>query len=202
MTALEFWFDFGSPNAYFAWKVLPEIEARHGVSFRRRPLLLGGVFKATGNQSPIFAFANIPAKMAYTGKEMIRFARHHGVKTFKMNPHFPVNTLLLMRGAMVAERDGELEAYMSAIMPAMWEDGLKMDDPPVVLEVLDNAGLDSAKYAEGTADSLIKQALVDATQEAVERGIFGIPTFFVGEEMFFGKDSLPAVEKELTLVAS
>lgn len=199
MTKLEFWFDFGSPNSYFAYKVLPEIEHRLGVSFSRKPALLGGIFKATGNQSPFFAYAGIPAKMEYTRKEMMRFVRHHGLSDFSMNPHFPMNTLLAMRGAMAAEMAGELEPYTACVMKAMWEDGIKADDPAVLLQALAAGGLDAAYYQAKVADSEVKAALMAATQEAINRGMFGVPTFFVGEEMFFGKDSLAAVEKEISL---
>lgn len=199
MTKLEFWFDFGSPNAYFVYKVLPEIEQRLGVSFTRKPGLLGGIFKATGNQSPFFAYAGIPAKMDYTRKEMMRFVRHHRLSDFTMNPHFPVNTLLVMRGATAAEMAGELEPYMDCVMKAMWEDGLKVDDPEVLIAALSKAGLDSTYYSEKVASADVKAALMDATQEAIDKGVFGIPTFFVGDEIFFGKDSLAAVEKEISL---
>ncbi len=203
MKKLEFWFDFGSPNSYFAYKTLPEIEARLGVSFARKPALLGGIFKATGNQSPFFAYANIPAKMDYTRREIMRFVRHHGLADFNMNPHFPVNTLLAMRGAaaadMAADMPGELDRYMDCVMKAMWEDGKKADDPEVLLGALADAGLDAAYYSEKVGDPIVKTALMTATQEAIDRGLFGVPTFFVGEEMFFGKDSLAAVEKEIAL---
>lgn len=199
MTQLEFWFDFGSPNSYFAYKVLPEIEQRLGVSFTRKPALLGGVFKATGNQSPFYAFANIPAKMDYTHREIMRFVRHYGLSDFTMNPHFPVNTLLAMRGAAAAEMAGELEPYTACVMKAMWEEGKKVDDPDVLLEVLAGAGLDAAYYQAKVADREVKATLMAVTQIAIDRGMFGVPTFFVGDEMFFGKDSLAAVEKEISL---
>lgn len=201
MTRLEFWFDFGSPNSYFAYKVLPEIEQRLGVSFTRRPALLGGIFKATGNQSPFFAFAGIPAKMDYMRREIMRFVRHHDLTDFTMNPHFPVNTLRAMRGAAAAEMAGELDAYTACVMKAMWEDEKKTDDPDVLLAVLGAAGLDAAHYSAKVGDPAVKAALMEATQEAIDRGMFGVPTFFVGEEMFFGKDSLAAVEKEISLQA-
>lgn len=199
MEQLEFWFDFGSPNSYFAYKVLPEIEQRLGVNFVRRPALLGGIFKAAGNQSPFFAFAGIPAKMDYTRREIMRFIRHHGLRDFNMNPHFPVNTLLAMRGAAAAELAGELEPYTACVMKAMWEDGEKTDDADVLLGALAAAGLDAAYYGTKVGDPDVKAALMAATQEAIDRGMFGLPTFFVGEEMFFGKDSLAAVEKEISL---
>ncbi len=205
MKKIEFWFDFGSPNSYFAYKILPEIEARLGVGFACKPALLGGIFKATGNQSPFFAYANIPAKMDYTRREIMRFVRHHGLADFNMNPHFPVNTLLAMRGAVAADMQNnvtdELDRYMDCVMKAMWEDGKKIDDPEVLLGALAGAGLDADYYREKVGDADVKTALMTATQEAIDRGMFGVPTFFVGEEMFFGKDSLAAVEKELSLQA-
>jgi len=199
MKKLEFWFDFGSPNSYFAYKILPEIETQLGVSFARKPALLGGIFKATGNQSPFFAYANIPAKMDYTRREIMRFVRQHDLVDFNMNPHFPVNTLLAMRGAAAAEIAGELDRYMDCIMKAMWEDGKKTDDPEVLFGALADAGLDANYYREKVGDRDVKAALMATTQEAIDQGIFGVPTFFVGEEMFFGKDSLAAVEKEIAL---
>lgn len=201
MKQLEFWFDFGSPNSYFAYKVLPEIEQRLGISFVRRPALLGGIFKATGNQSPLFAFAGIPAKMDYSRQEMMRFVRHHGLSDFTMNSHFPVNTLMAMRGASAAEMAGELDAYTACVMKAMWEDNIKADDPEALIGVIADAGLDADYYGEKVGDPAVKSALMAATQEAIDRGMFGVPTFFVGDEMFFGKDSLAAVEKEIELQA-
>lgn len=200
MTALEFWFDFGSPNAYFASKVLTTIEAKYNVQFEKRAALLGGIFKATGNSAPMVAFAGVPAKLQYTMHEIQRFARHHGITSFQMNPHFPVNTLLAVRGAIAAIERNELSAYFDAMMAAMWEQGFKADDPEVWAKVVADAGLDASAYGEAVQSDPVKQALATATQEAVDKGIFGIPTFFVGDQMFFGKDSLPALEQELKLV--
>ncbi len=199
MTKLEFWFDFGSPNSYFVHKTLPDLEARLGVHFARRPALLGGVFKATGNQSPFFAFAGIPAKMDYTRHEMIRFVRHHDLSAFRMNPNFPMNTLMAMRGCIAAEMAGELDVYMDCVMKAMWEDEAKADDPDVLLAAIGAAGLDAGYYQKMTGDQQVKTRLIEVTNEAIEKGVFGMPTFFVGEEMFFGKDSIAAVEKEIQL---
>lgn len=199
MSALEFWFDFGSPNSYFVYKVLPALEDRLGVQFERRPALLGGVFKATGNQSPFFAFAGIPAKMDYTRKEMMRFVRHHGLTDFNMNPNFPINTLVAMRGCIAAAHTGELDAYMDAVMAGMWEHEAKMDDPDTLFVELERAGLDAGYYREKVVDPEVKAELMKVTQEAIDRGIFGMPTFFVGDEMFFGKDSLAALEQEIKL---
>ena len=194
----EFIFDFGSPNAYLAWKVLPEIEARTGARFDPVPCLLGGIFKATGNQSPMTANANIPAKMAYDMLEMRRFVARHGLTKFQMNSHFPVNTLLLMRVATAAKRDGALAAVMAAAFAAMWEDGRKMDDPAVVADVLNRAGLPAAGLIAAAGEPQVKAALIAETERAVARGAFGIPTFFIGDEMWFGKDRLGQVEEALS----
>lgn len=199
MSKLEFWFDFGSPNAYFVHKVLPEIEERLGVKFERRPALLGGLFKATGNQAPWMAFAGIPAKMEYMRKEIMRFVRHHGLTDFKMNPHFPINTLLVMRGAVAAHEKGELPAYIDCIMSAQWEQEKDTGNPEVVMEVLAGSGLDAAYYQEKVQDADVKAGLASFTQEAIDLGIFGMPTMVVGDEIFFGKDSLAAMEKEIEL---
>ena len=193
----EFIFDFGSPNAYLAWKVLPEIEARAGAAFDCVPCLLGGIFKATGNQSPMQANAGIPAKMAYEMLEMRRFITRHGLTRFQMNPHFPVNTLTLMRIAVAARRDGALAPVMDAFFAAMWEEGRKMDDPAIVGEVLTGAGLPAERLLTSASDPEVKAALIANTERAVARGAFGIPTFFVGAEMWFGKDRLGDVEEAL-----
>ena len=200
MSKLEFWFDFGSPNAYFVHKTLPAIEEKLGVTFVRKPALLGGVFKSTGNQAPWMAFAAIPAKMDYMRKEMMRFVRHHGLTDFRMNPHFPINTLLVMRGAIAAQMNGELNTYMDCIMAAQWEQEKDTGNPEVVMSVLSDAGLDAAYYQEKIQDADVKAGLMAVTQEAVDLGIFGMPTMIVGDEIFFGKDSLAAVEKEISLL--
>ncbi len=194
----EFIFDFGSPNAYLAHKVLPEIEARTGATFDYVPCLLGGIFKATGNQSPIFANANIPAKMAYDMLEIRRFVARHGLTRFQMNPHFPINTLLLMRIAVAARREGGLAPFVEAAFAAMWEDGRKMDDPAVVAGVLAGAGLPADQLLAAAGETDIKAGLIANTERAVARGAFGIPTFFIGEEMWFGKDRLGQVEEALS----
>lgn len=193
----EFIFDFGSPNAYLAWKVLPEIEVRTGAAFDPVPCLLGGIFKATGNQSPMMANANIPAKMAYEMLEMRRFIARHGLDRFQMNPHFPINTLQMMRIAVAAKRDGALAQVMSAFFAAMWEDAKKMDDPAVVGEALALAGLPAERLLAAANEPEVKAALIANTESAVARGAFGIPTFFVGDEMWFGKDRLGEVEEAL-----
>jgi 2-hydroxychromene-2-carboxylate isomerase len=199
MTAktIDFIFDFGSPNAYLSWKALPAIAARHGASIRLLPCLLGGIFKATGNQAPGVAFSGVKGKLDYEMLEMRRFIAAHGLTAFRFNPHFPVNTLLLMRGQIAAQQAGVGEAYLAAMLKGMWEDGLKLDDPEVFVATAAAAGLDGAALLAATADPAVKGELVTNTEAAVARGVFGIPTFFVGDEMFFGKDRLGQVEAEL-----
>ena len=194
---LEFMFDFGSPNAYLSYKILPPILERTGASLEIIPCLLGGIFKATGNQAPMMAFGHIKNKMDYEQLEMQRFIARHGLSAFQFNPHFPVNTLVLMRGAVAAAEDGVLEPYIDAGLAAMWELGLKMDDPEVFVQAMNDAGLDGAGLLEKTQDPDIKARLISNTEKAVERGAFGIPTFFVGDEIYFGKDRLELVEEAL-----
>lgn len=195
MKQVAFHFDFGSPNAYLSHRVIPAIEARTGATFTYVPVLLGGVFKLTGNRSPMEANAGIRNKGDYGRTEMLRFITRHSLTRFQMNPHFPVNTVAIMRGALVAERDGFLADYIEAVFVAMWEQSLKMDDPAVIMDVLKAAGLDADAIAAGIQDPEIKQKLIDNTAASVERGNFGSPTFFVGNEMFFGKDRLRDVEE-------
>ncbi len=199
MTAktVDFIFDFGSPNAYLAWKVLPALAARHGASVNLLPCLLGGIFKATGNQAPGVAFSGVKGKLDYEMLEMRRFIAAHGLNAFRFNPHFPVNTLLLMRGQIAAQRAGVGEAYLDAMLKGMWEDGVKLDDPDVFVATANAAGLDGAALLAATGDPAVKAELVSNTEAAVARGVFGIPTFFVGDEMFFGKERLGQVEAEL-----
>ena len=194
---VDFIFDFGSPNAYLAHRVIPSIEARTGVKFRYVPALLGGIFKATGNRSPMEAFGGVKGKLAYEALETRRFVARHGVTKYRPNPHFPVNTLMIMRGAVAAQDLGVFEPYVEACFVAMWEDGRKMDDPAVVAESLAAAALPAERLLELTQDPSVKDRLIAFTNAAVDRGVFGIPTFFVGEEMFFGKDRLQDVEEEI-----
>jgi 2-hydroxychromene-2-carboxylate isomerase len=197
MKNVEFIFDFGSPNAYLAHRIIPEIEARTGATFVYNSCLLGGIFKATGNRSPFEQFAGVRNKLDYERLEIKRFVEHHHVGAFRMNPHFPVNTLLMMRGAVVAEDQGKLAPFVEACFRAMWEGGEKMDDPAVAGAVLDAAGLDGRAILERTREQAIKDRLIANTEDAVARGVFGIPTFFVGREMFFGKDRMGRVEEEI-----
>ena len=201
MSEVIFYFDFGSPNAYLAHKVIPEIERRTGATFVYLPALLGGIFKATGNRSPAEAFAGIPAKLAYEGKETQRFVRRHGITDFSRNPHFPVNTLLIMRGAIAAEKLGLFAAYVDAVYRAMWVDGRKMDDPEVVKSALAAAGLPAERLLALTQDPDVKAKLIENTEAAVAHGVFGSPSFRVGDELFFGKDRLRDVEEEIAAQA-
>jgi len=194
---LDFIFDFASPNAYYAYRVLPEILARTGATVNLIPCLLGGIFKSTGNQAPMTAFGGVKGKLAYEALESGRFVKKHGLSKFRMNPHFPVNSLLAMRGMTAALMDGIGPAYVDAVLAGFWEDGLKMDDPAVFQATLDKAGFDGAALVARTQDPEVKQKLIATTEAAVERGVFGIPTFFVGEEMFFGKERLGQVEEDL-----
>ena len=195
MTDVTFYFDFGSPNAYLAHKVIPAIQKRTGLKFVYVPALLGGIFKATGNRSPAEAFAGIPAKLAYEGKETRRFVARHGITEFASNPHFPVNTLMIMRGAVAAQTLGIFEAYVDAVYRAMWVEGLKMDDPAVVKAALEKAGLPADKLLAMTQDDAVKAALIRNTEAAVAAGVFGSPSFLVDGELFFGKDRLRDVEE-------
>ena len=192
-----FYFDFGSLNAYFAWRLLPEIEQRTGARFEQVPVLLGGIFKATGNRSPVEAYAGVPAKLAYEFREIDRFVARHGLDEFRMNPHFPVNTLALMRGAVAAEEMELAEAYVAAIFHFMWEDPRKLDDPAVLEAALEEAGLPAGELLELAVDQGIKDQLVANTREAVELGVFGLPSFIVGGELYFGKDRLREVEEAI-----
>jgi len=198
---VDFIFDFGSPNAYLVHKVIPEIAARTGATFHYIPCLLGGIFKATGNQAPMLAYGKIKGKLDYQRVEMMRFIEKHGLTAFRMNKHFPVNTLILMRGAIVAEQDGRLAEYVDAGVRHMWEESLKMDDPEVFAAAMTEAGFDGKDILERTQDPAVKAKLVENTEAAVERGVFGIPTFFVGDEMFFGKERLGQVEEEIAKAA-
>jgi 2-hydroxychromene-2-carboxylate isomerase len=194
---VEFHFDFGSPNAYFAHKVIPGIERRTGVRFTYVPILLGGVFKLTNNQPPMVAFKDVKNKQAYQRLEIVRFIQKHGLTAFKMNPHFPVNTVQIMRGAVAAEMDGTFAAYADAVFRHVWEEGRKMDDPEVIRAALDQAGLDGARTLARIQEQEVKDRLLKNTESSVARGTFGAPTFFVGGEIFFGKDRLRDVEEEI-----
>lgn len=194
---VHFLFDFGSPNAYMCHRVIPEIASRTGAVFTYVPMLLGGLFKLSNNRSPAEAFADIANKRAYDKLEVRRFVAKHGLDRYKHNPFWPVNTLQTMRGAVAAQKLGCFEAYVEAVYVAMWEQGLDMADREVIVRTLDAAGLDGLAIYEGTQDAEVKAELMANTQAAFARGAFGSPTFFVGEEIFFGKDRLREVEEEI-----
>lgn len=193
----QFLFDFGSPNAYLVQQVLPAIEARTGAAFERVPILLGGLFKLTGNRSPVETFANVASRRAYDQLEIERFTARHGIERFRMNPFFPVNTLQLMRGAVAARKLGCFEPYATAVFAAMWERALNLGDPEIAGRAIAEAGLDARALVAASQEPDVKQGLMDNTQRAFERGAFGAPTFFIGDQMFFGKDRLRDLEEEI-----
>ena len=194
---VEFHFDFGSPNAYLSHLVIPAIEARTGVPFRYVPVLLGGVFKATGNASPAVTLQGIKNKGEYQNLEMQRFLARHAISRFAPNPHFPVNTLQIMRGAIAAGRIGCMERYIDEVYRHMWCDPKKMDDPEVIHAALIESELPADELIELMQAPDVKSELIANTEASVGRGVFGSPSFFVGEELFFGKDRLREVEEEI-----
>ena len=198
---LKFLFDFGSPNAYLSHKVLPGIESRIAAKFEYVPVLLGGLFKLSNNRSPAEAFADIPNKRAYDALEVRRFVARHGLAKFRANPHFPVNTLKIMRGAVAAQDLGCFMPYVEAVFAAMWEQALNMDDPATIAAVLKAAGLDAQALFDKSRDPAVKARLLANTQAAYDAGAFGSPSFLVGNELFFGKDRLREVEEEFVRVA-
>jgi 2-hydroxychromene-2-carboxylate isomerase len=194
-TAPQFLFDFGSPNAFLSHEAIPAIEKRIGMKFQYVPILLGGIFKATNNRSPAEALAGIKNKREFHAIETDRFLKRFHVKPYTWNPFFPVNTLNLMRAAIAAQLDGVFEQYVDAVFHHMWVEPKKMDDPEIALKALTSSGLDAAKLFTRAGDAEVKAKLIENTQSAVERGAFGSPTFFVGNEMFFGKEQLRDVEE-------
>lgn len=197
MSAIEFHFDFGSPNAYLAHRVIPAIEQRTHARFDYFPVLLGGIFKATNNRSPAEAFADIPAKRAFMELETRRFVARHAIADFNRNPFFPVNTLTLMRGAVAARHEGCFERYVEVVFHNMWSEPKKLDDPAIFRSVLEANGFDAPGLLERAQSPEVKQELIRNTEASVARGTFGSPTFFVGDDMFFGKDQLRDVEEAL-----
>jgi 2-hydroxychromene-2-carboxylate isomerase len=194
MKTFEFWFDFGSPAAYLAFTQIPQIEAETGAKAIYRPMLLGGVFQATGNQSP----ATIPAKGKYIFNDFNRFAKRYDMP-FSNNPHFPINTLLLMRGAagLQQQQSERFLAYCTAMFDAIWVNALNMNDPATVGGALLKAGFDPQKLMALANDQATKDALKASTTEAVSRGVFGAPTFFVDGQMYWGQDRLDFVKEAL-----
>lgn len=194
---VQFCFDFGSPNAYLAHLAIPAVEARTGAEFEYVPVLLGGVFKATNNVSPMVSLQGVKNKPEYQALETRRFLKRYQVPAYVPNPHFPVNTLMIMRGAIVAQREGFFERYVDEVYRHMWSRPRKMDDPEVVVAALSESELPVQTIMEGIQDPEVKARLIDNTEAAVERGVFGSPSFFVGDELFFGKDKLGEVEEEI-----
>ena len=191
----QFMFDVGSPNAFLSHEAIPAIEQRTGVKFEYVPILLGGIFKATNNRSPAESLAGIKNKPEFLAIETERFIKRFKVEPYVWNPFFPVNTLNLMRAAVAAQFEGVFEKYVEAAFHHMWREPKKMDDPAVAVTALNESGLDGAKLLARAQEGDVKAKLIENTQSAVERGAFGSPTFFVGKEMFFGKEQLREVEE-------
>lgn len=194
---VDFYFDFASPNAYLSHQVVPGIEERTGTKFNYIPVLLGGIFKATNNKPPMEAFFGILNKNEYQSVEMKRFQERYGIDKFKMNPHFPVMSLQIIRGAVGAQQDGYLDKYIDEVLKHMWEEPKKMDDPEVIKAAFTESGFDADRLMNQMQDPDIKAQLIENTENAVKRGTFGIPTFFVGDDIYFGKDTLWQVEEAL-----
>ncbi|HSV07767.1 MAG TPA: 2-hydroxychromene-2-carboxylate isomerase [Candidatus Binatus sp.] len=197
MVKVEFHFDFGSPNAYLSHLVIPEIVRRTGVDFRYVPILLGGVFKLTNNRSPAESLAGIRNKPEYERLEMSRFLQRHRITRFQFNPFFPVNTLTLMRGAIAARSLGVFDRYVDEMFRHMWADPKKLDDPGVLRAALEESGLDAERLLALVQTREVKDELLANTERSVARGTFGAPTFFVEDEIFFGKDRLRDVEERI-----
>ena len=199
MTAeIEFCFDFGSPNAYLVHKAIPAFSERYDVSFNYLPILLGGIFKATNNVSPAISLQGIKNKPEYSQIETARFLRRYQVNAYTPNPNFPVNTLMLMRGATFALDKDYFTAYVDAMYHSMWEAPQKMDEAEIFLAEMNAAGLPGDKILAGSKDPAVKQRLIDQTSDVVERGAFGSPTFFFQGEIYFGKEKLRDLEDVIT----
>ena len=190
---LEFYFDFGSPTAYLAYRRLGQLSQQYDLVVEYHPMLLGGVFKATDNTSPVA----IPAKGAYMLQhDLPRFAKRYGVE-LNFNPHFPINTLNLMRGAIAAQRLGCFDQYVAVVYDAVWVQAENMGDPEVIARVMGDNGLDAQAIMEISQDPEVKAELASNTEAAVARGAFGAPTMFIGDDMYFGQDRLDFVEEAL-----
>ena len=188
---VDFIFDFASPNAYLCHKAIQNLEKTHGIKFNYIPCLLGGIMKLSNNQPPMVTLADIPNKLKYEFDTAFnRFMKEHNITKFKMNEHFPVNTISLIRGAIVAQKNDFFESYVEIVLSGLWEQSLKLDTPEALHELLNNNDCYPDLVIEGIAKDEIKAELIANTSEAVEKGAFGIPTFFVENEMFYGKDSL------------
>ena len=198
MKRLDFYYDFGSPNVYFADKALQGVRARTGLEVVMHPVLIGGIFKSTNNRPPWQSFADVPAKLDYERLEITRFITEHTLVDFTWNSAFPVNTLLAMRGAIAAQNAAVHPAYYAAVIKAIWEDNLDISQPEVLTGLLDKAGLDGATLVATSQDPQVKQGLIEATAACVDRGVFGLPAMFLGEDLYFGKDRVWQIEQRLT----
>lgn len=192
---LDFYYDFGSPNAYFAWRALQGVTQRTGLEVVMQPVLIGGVFKLTGNSPPWMAFGKVPQKMAYMRLEIERFVKMNGLNAFKMNSAFPVNTLLSMRGAIAAQNQGVHSLYVETVFKAIWEQDLDISQTTVLKRVMDTAGLPSKNILAESETEAVKDGLKVATQACVNRGVFGLPALFLGDEMYFGKETVVQIEQ-------
>lgn len=197
-TSVDFLYDFGSPNAYYSHCVIPRIEARSDLEFKYLPVLLGGIFKATNNVSPAVSMQGVLNKPRYSRIETERWLKRYPVARFEHNPHFPVNTLMMMRGAIFAQDKGYYRQYVDAMFDCMWGKPRKMDELEVFSAALEEYGLPAAEILAGIQDPEVKQRLIDATDAAVERGAFGAPTFFLGDEIYFGKEKLRDIEEAVS----
>lgn len=194
---VDFLFDFSSPNAYLAHRMVPGIEQRTGVDITYLPCLLGGIFNSTGNKSPMEVNAHVGNKLKYDQLEFDRFIKKHKIVEFNFNPFFQLRTVFLMRAAIVMQQHGKLREFVDAGMRMAWEDKVNVSDPAIAAAALTEAGFDGADLLEATKDDAIKAQLFANTEAAIKRGAFGMPTFYVGDEMFFGKDRLREVEEEI-----
>ena len=193
---IEMIFDIVSPNAYFAYYPLKDIAAKHGAAIEITPVFLAGMHKLTGNAPPFIRDAEVKGKNEYAMLEMNRFIANHGMTDWKMNPKFPFNSVMLQRLLCAVDNEERLK-LLDILLPAVWHDGVDPTDPEAIGPVLMDAGYEAAELLLKTTDPAVKQALMDNTDKAVERGAFGIPTFYIGEEMFFGKERLGQIEDEL-----
>ena len=195
---IEFIFDFVSPNAYLVWWPLRDLVRRTGAELDVFPVFLGGMHKLTGNAPPMIRDADVKGKVEYSMLEMRRFIAKHGLSKYKLHPQFPFNSITLQRMLYAADQDGRGVQFVEAMLPAIWEEGVDVTNPEALGAAVQAAGFDAKDLFERSQTDEVKQGLIDNTQNAVERGAFGIPTMYVGGEMFFGKERLDQIEEELT----
>jgi 2-hydroxychromene-2-carboxylate isomerase len=195
---VELIFDFVSPNAYMTWWPLRDLVRETGAELNVVPVFLGGMHRLTGNAPPMVRDAEVKGKNEYAMLEMQRFLKKHGLSKFQMNPGFPFNSITLQRMLLAADQDGRGVQFVEGMLPAIWEQGLDVSNPEAVAAAVDAAGFDAADLYNRAQSDEIKQGLIDNTQAAVERGAFGIPTIYIGDEMFFGKERLGQIKEELT----